>query len=138
MLNYPNYQLHLQTRARGSEGQAGHLLGVETQVLLSPKFLPLTMLFHHPQQQLGGGDGSPSSRQPEEARGPWLKVGAVALVCCSTHFTLACSGVDHQVSVWQGLNQLLDNPSGCGAGHTPRKLRPPWFQDPARNLLTIA
>lgn len=65
-------------------------------------------------------------------------MGAVALVCCSTHFTLACSGVDHQVSVWQGLNQLLDNPSGRGAGHTPRKLRPPWFQDPARNLLTIA
>lgn len=31
------------------------MLGVETQVLLSPKFLPLIMLFHHPQQQLGAG-----------------------------------------------------------------------------------
>lgn len=55
VLNRPNDHLHLQTGARGSEGERGHLLGVETQVLLSPKFLPLTTLFHRPRQQLGLG-----------------------------------------------------------------------------------
>lgn len=31
----------------------GHLLGAETQIPLDPKFLPLTTLFHSPQQLLG-------------------------------------------------------------------------------------
>lgn len=33
--------------------EGGHLLGAETQIPLDPKFLPLTTLFHSPQQLLG-------------------------------------------------------------------------------------